>query len=161
MTTIAYCAQRAVTTHFKSRKCPPQHLTITSKDHLWAPPIQALTACLLSNLKTPLPQTAHNNLFHHIKHHCLIMRRKNYAIYCITPTINKVSDWQGCKVLRIGSGICRTVTGSKNVVDWINEIDCWGLTTHEQACHDDIKMAMLAAGAVNDISKNDAGDGEE
>ena len=66
-------------------------------------------------------------------------------------------DWQDCEVLRIASGICRTVTGCKNVVDWINEIGCWGLT---KACHDDIKMAMLAAGAINDIPKIDEGDGE-
>ena len=50
--------------------------------------------------------------------------------------------------------------GLKNLIDWISEIHCWGLTDHGPAVVTDVKSLMTAANMGHDVSIIDEEDKE-
>ena len=97
--------------------------------------------------------------FGSVKHYGLKLRAHRYEIYCITPKHHDYV-WQGCTMLGVGVGECLTEVGLKNLIDWINEIHCWGLTDHGPAVVADVKNLMKAANMGHDISIIDEEDKE-
>lgn len=68
---------------------------------------------------------------------------------------------------RVWSGDCSAqIWDLRYLVDWINEIHCWGLTVHCPGCRNDIKTIMksnTSGTRVSDIfveSEEGGGDGD-
>ena len=40
------------------------------------------------------------------------------------------------------AGDCTRRWGVMRLIDWLNEIHCWGLTVHARHCERDIKISM-------------------
>ncbi len=80
-----------------------------------------------------------------LRHYGIIMGGANYSIWCLTPKM-EAPDWQwaGCTMTRVKTGDCTTKAGVLTLIEWINEIHCWGLTKHARSCERDVKLIMQA-----------------
>ena len=56
---------------------------------------------------------------------------------------------------RVYLGACLTASSVRNLIDWINEIHCWGLTVHGPECQNDIKLSLKARESSSGIRVSD------
>lgn len=77
------------------------------------------------------------------RHYGLTVKGDEYTIWSITPTLSGY-QWAGCSMEAIGHGYCTRAPDVHGLIDWINEIHCWGLTSHGPRCENDVKYSMQA-----------------
>ena len=99
-----------------------------------------------------------------IRHYGLTFSGSKYTVWVIEPR-SSTSAWDGCVMRRLAFGYCEHIADVRKLVQWINEIHCWGLTTHARRCQKDVKLTMEAhqrssGQRVSDIQA-DSEDGEE
>lgn len=56
--------------------------------------------------------------------------------------MTKEFRWDGCKFNRIFKGDLTIAEGVKDLVDWVNEINCWALTVYGPQAEHDIKVCI-------------------
>jgi hypothetical protein len=74
----------------------------------------------------------------------------HYTLWCIEPKLAQDETWKGCTMSRIYRGYCDMKEELELLVQWMNEIHAWGVTTHGPACERDLKGCMRVEG-VPDI----------
>ena len=79
-----------------------------------------------------------------LKHYGLTFTGYRYAVWCIKAQLTKKYEWSGCLMERVYLGNCRSANSLRDLIDWINEIHCWGLTVHGPECQNDVKLSMRA-----------------
>ena len=76
-----------------------------------------------------------------IRHYGMTFSGSNYTIWLIEP-LPFDKEWAGCAMQRIFEGFCHETADVRNLIHWINEIHCWGLTVHAPKCQKDVKLIM-------------------
>lgn len=76
-----------------------------------------------------------------VRHYGLTLSGHEFTVWCIEPLTSE-DQWAGCKMTRIGHGYCDRAEEVRQLVHWINEIHCWGLTVYGPRCEKDIKILM-------------------
>ena len=56
---------------------------------------------------------------------------------------------------RVYLGNCLSASSVRNLIDWINETHCWGLTVHGPECQNDIRLSMRARESSSGIIVSD------
>lgn len=79
-----------------------------------------------------------------LRHYGMTFTGSCYNIWIIWPQVTTKSKWSGCRMDRLFQGDCTTQAGVRDLIDWINEIHCWGLTTHGPECASDVKLSLKA-----------------
>lgn len=79
-----------------------------------------------------------------IRHYGMTFTGSCYSIWIILPQVTPQSKWRGCRMDRLFQGDCTTQAGVRDLIDWINEIHCWGLTLHGPECAKDVKLSLKA-----------------
>lgn len=77
-----------------------------------------------------------------IRHYCLTLRGCHYTVWCMKPLLSSNYEWSGCEMTPIGRGHCDQIPDVRNLIHWINEIHCWGLTQHGPRREKDVKYAL-------------------
>ena len=90
-----------------------------------------------------------------IKHYGVTMNGASYHIWCLEPKVTPSFEWLGINMTRVCQGHCASQSRDvENLLDWINEIHCWGLTVHGPECQNDVKRSMktnVSGARVSDI----------
>ena len=90
-----------------------------------------------------------------IKHYGVTMNGASYHIWCLEPKVTPSFEWVGINMTRVCQGHCASESKDvENLLDWINEIHCWGLTVHGPECQNDVKRSMktnVSGARVSDI----------
>ncbi|CAF9926270.1 hypothetical protein IMSHALPRED_006925 [Imshaugia aleurites] len=98
--------------------------------------------------------------FKHIRHYGVTMTGANFRIWCIQPLFTEDFKWNGCDMISLSSGNCAARESDiRLLMDWINEIHCWGLTVFAPEYEADIKLAALSRSSGPRISDIVAKDG--
>ncbi|KAM0798185.1 hypothetical protein BDR22DRAFT_823535 [Usnea florida] len=98
--------------------------------------------------------------FKHIRHYGATMTGAKFRIWCIQPLVSEDFQWKGCDMISLSSGNCaEREYDVKMLMDWINEIHCWGLTVFAPEYEADIKLAALSRCSGPRISDIVAKDG--
>lgn len=79
-----------------------------------------------------------------LKHYGITFTSYRYTVWCIRVQLTNKYEWSGCLMERVYLGNCLSASSLRNLIDWINEIHCWGLTVHGPECQNDIKLSMRA-----------------
>ena len=79
-----------------------------------------------------------------LKHYGITFTRSRYSIWCIQVELKNRYSWSGCHMERVFLGNCRFSKDVRYLIDWINEIHCWGLTVHGPECQKDVNLIMKA-----------------
>ncbi len=74
----------------------------------------------------------------------LVKTLRHYDIWCIAPTLTSKYEWAGCTMTNVYHGDCVNASSVRELINWLNEIHCWGLTVHGPRCEKDIKLRMNA-----------------
>ena len=78
-----------------------------------------------------------------------------FKVWCVKPRLNRLSkQWEGCEMVTVGFGECTNDLDVLLLIDWINEIHCWGIGVHGKSCEKDLKKCLqgtTAASRVSDI----------
>ena len=77
-----------------------------------------------------------------LRHYGLTMQGDEYTVWCTRPTLTDDYSWVGCEMERIGCGKCSREHDIRELIYWINEIHCWGLTKHAPRVEKDIKWKI-------------------
>ena len=77
-----------------------------------------------------------------LRHYGLTMEGEQYTVWCTRPTLTNDFAWAGCEMEMIGYGLCSSDEDIRELIYWINEIHCWGLTKHALRVEKDIKWKM-------------------
>ena len=99
-----------------------------------------------------------------LKHYGATFMGCTFNIWCIEPKLTEESEWEGCCMTRMYFGNCMSRPNVLNLIDWINEIHCWGLTVHGPSCERDIKSCMgdrssgFRISNIGPASEDDEGD---
>jgi len=78
-----------------------------------------------------------------LRHYGLTLKGHEFTVWLIKPTLSKY-QWAGCEMTAIGHGFCTKAPDVRDLIDWINEIHCWGLTCHGPRCAKDVKYILQA-----------------
>ena len=98
--------------------------------------------------------------FKHIRHYGATTTGAEFRIWCIQPLVSEDLQWKGCDMISLSSGNCaEREYDVKMLLDWINEIHCWGLTVFAPEYEADIKLAALPRSSGPRISAIAAKDG--
>lgn len=87
-----------------------------------------------------------------LKHYGITFEGAQFSIWCINPRLI-VTDagaqvqWKGCTMTQVSQGTCISYWDVERLIDWINEIHAWGLSSHAFGVENDIKF-LLGATAV-------------
>lgn len=92
-----------------------------------------------------------------LKHYGITFSGANYNVWCTRVQLTKDYQWNGCVMERISHGTCRLAQDVRALIDWINEIHCWGLTIHGPECQNDVKMSLKAAESMSGNRVSGAG----
>ena len=79
-----------------------------------------------------------------LKHYGITFTGSQYSVWCIRVEVTKKYQWSGCVMERVCQGTCRVPHGVRDLIDWINEIHCWGLTINGPECQNDVKLSIRA-----------------
>jgi len=79
-----------------------------------------------------------------LRHYGMTFGGADYIIWCIRASLTKNYQWAGCRMESVFLGNCRFVDDVRALIDWVNEIHCWGLTVHGPECQKDVKTSMRA-----------------
>ena len=80
----------------------------------------------------------------HLKHYGITFTGSSYSIWCIHAVLTNRYYWNGCHMERVFLGNCERAISVRDLIDWINEIHCWGLTVHGPECQKDVKVSLKA-----------------
>jgi len=64
-----------------------------------------------------------------LRHYGLTLKGSEYIVWLITPCLSGY-EWAGVQMSRMREGDCTLSFDVRDLIDWINEIHCWGLTVH-------------------------------
>ena len=92
-----------------------------------------------------------------LKHYGMTFMGYRYSVWCIRVQLTKKFEWNGCHMERVHLGNCLSATGVRDLIDWVNEIHCWGLTMHGPECQNDIKLSMKAHESTSGFRVSDIG----
>ncbi|KAL8820844.1 MAG: hypothetical protein Q9191_007429 [Dirinaria sp. TL-2023a] len=90
-----------------------------------------------------------------LKHYGITFTGSCYSIWCISMQLTNRYAWSGCRMNRVFFSDCTNPRSVRDLIDWINEIHCWGLTVHGPECQEDIKRSMKAAEGFTGIRVSD------
>jgi hypothetical protein len=79
-----------------------------------------------------------------LRHYGMTFGGADYMIWCIRASLTKNYQWAGCRMESVFLGNCTLVDDVRALIDWVNEIHCWGLTVHGPECQNDVKTSMRA-----------------
>ena len=77
-----------------------------------------------------------------LKHYGLTFTGAMYCIWCISTTPTEDFEWGGCRMDRVHLGSCALAPSVCDLVDWLNEIYCWGLNVYGPKCEKDLKTCI-------------------
>ena len=77
-----------------------------------------------------------------IKHYGITFMGSRFDIWCTKPVLTEDYEWAGCELVRVQHGYCTDLSSVRELIDWLNEIHCWGLTVHGPRCEKDIKRCI-------------------
>lgn len=86
------------------------------------------------------PWNAHKSKV--IRHYGMTMEGTKYTVWVVEPKLTEQFEWEGCEMKSIYTGYLTSAANVRNFIDWINEIHCWGLTTHGLSVEDDVKVCI-------------------
>lgn len=97
-----------------------------------------------------------------LRHYGLTMEGEEFTVWCTRPTLTDDFTWAGCEMERIEYGKCSRDEDVRELIHWINEIHCWGLTKHALRVEKDIKWKIGARHKEKGGSRpSDIGDDSE
>lgn len=82
-----------------------------------------------------------------LRHFGILLAGPVYEVWRVRPGIaTTASDsgagaWQGCSLAKLAGGSLTSSGQLAKLVDWINEIHCWGSTAYADACVEDMRAA--------------------
>jgi hypothetical protein len=81
-----------------------------------------------------------------LKHYGVTFKKKDMClIWCFTPVLSGEFEWAGCTMAKV-CYLCLTdsmgVWDIPRLIDWINEIHCWGLTVHGPGIAEDFDVCQ-------------------
>ena len=77
-----------------------------------------------------------------IKHYGLTFMGSEFDVWCVKPVLTEDYEWAGCEMIRVYHGDCTYQFSVRELINWLNEIHCWGLTVHGPKCEKDIKSCI-------------------
>jgi len=77
-----------------------------------------------------------------VRHYGLTMTGALFTVWCLLPTFKPGFVWSGCEMIRVEEGTCTEAPDVRKLIDWLNEIHCWGLTRHGATCLKDVKICL-------------------
>lgn len=80
----------------------------------------------------------------HLQQYGMTFTGSTYEVWWIEPLLTDEFKWDGCCMHRVWSGECTDADSVCDLIDWINEIHCWGLTVHGPQCELDVKACLAA-----------------
>jgi hypothetical protein len=92
-----------------------------------------------------------------LKHYGITFTGSQYSVWCIRVQVTKKYQWSGCAMERVCQGTCRVPHGVRDLIDWINEIHCWGLTINGPECQNDVKSSIRAKESSSGIRVSEFG----
>jgi len=92
-----------------------------------------------------------------LKHYGITFTGSQYSVWCIRVQVTKKYQWSGCVMERVCQGTCRVPHGVRDLIDWINEIHCWGLTVNGPECQNDVKSSIRAKESSSGIRVSEFG----
>ena len=90
-----------------------------------------------------------------LKHYGITFIGPLYNVWCIQAVLTSRYCWSGCHMERVFLGDCRHAKSVRDLIDWVNEIHCWGLTIHGPECQKDIKLSIRATESSSGIRVSD------
>ena len=90
-----------------------------------------------------------------LKHYGITFTGSSYSIWCIRAGLTNRYYWNGCYMERVFYGDCELAESVRDLIDWINEIHCWGLTVHGPECQKDVKVSMKAMESSTGVRVSD------
>lgn len=101
-----------------------------------------------------------------LRHYGITWTGSEFDVWCIVPVLTPEYEWAGCTMTEVYHGDCVNKSSVRDLIDWLNEIHCWGLTVHGPRCEKDIKIRMDAQNSgirISDIGADseDESDGQE
>ncbi|KAK3114581.1 hypothetical protein LTR53_006955 [Teratosphaeriaceae sp. CCFEE 6253] len=86
-----------------------------------------------------------------LAHYAITFTGPRYTVWRLTPNpLEEASAWNGCCMVFLDHGDCTHTFDVTRLVEWINEIHGWGLSTHAQACEMDVKRVLNHEGTLPD-----------
>lgn len=82
-----------------------------------------------------------------LRHFGILLAGPVYEVWRVRPGIatttsdSGASAWQGCSLAKLAGGSLTSSGQLAKLVDWINEIHCWGSTEYADACVEDMRVA--------------------
>lgn len=92
-----------------------------------------------------------------LKHYGITFMGPQYNVWCTRVQVTKKFQWNGCATERVCQGNCRIAHGVRDLIDWINEIHCWGLTINGPECQNDVKSSIRAMESSSGIRVSEFG----
>ena len=80
-----------------------------------------------------------------LRHYGLTMRGSRYTVWVTLPKFDDY-EWAGCGMSKLLEGDCKDYYDVVNLIHWINEIHCWGLTKHAPRVAKDVKYCIGSQG---------------
>ena len=79
-----------------------------------------------------------------LRHYGITWTGSEFDIWCVVPVLTSEFEWAGCTMTKLYHGDCMNTASVRELINWLNEIHCWGLTVHGPRCEKDIKLRMNA-----------------
>lgn len=80
-----------------------------------------------------------------IRHYALTFVGPKFVFWVLQPVLEGAC-WNGCTMKRLTGADCTDEYGTRELVDWVNEIHRWGLSQHGPSCERDIKTVLKLGG---------------
>ena len=82
----------------------------------------------------------------HIRHYAITFSGTVYKIWVFKPILDQNGKWIGCEVTEESNGDCIDVSGTRRLINWINEVQRWGLSQYAPAFARDVRFILKSAG---------------
>lgn len=79
-----------------------------------------------------------------LRHYGITWTGSEFDIWCVVPVLTPEFEWAGCKMTEVYHGDCMNTSSVRELINWLNEIHCWGLTVHGPRCEKDIMIRVNA-----------------
>ncbi|KAF2653000.1 hypothetical protein K491DRAFT_718468 [Lophiostoma macrostomum CBS 122681] len=78
----------------------------------------------------------------HIRHYAIIFQASNWELFCLTP--KSYERWTGCEIASLTNNCCESVKGVEKLIQAVNDVHFWGLSTHAASCKADITLQVAS-----------------
>lgn len=78
-----------------------------------------------------------------LRHYGITLQASAYIIWVVEPNLTSKFAWNGCTMSWLFGDNCKRPFGVRQLINWINEIHCWGLTVHGPMCEKDLKRCIV------------------